>query len=116
MIRKKKFKVPLYGQHFNVVFYDDDNEFDQMFEKEGIPLLVKDHEGAVCSKNGLFYVFFATDKKGYPTPGLIAHEAKHLVNEIFIEIGYNLDRENDEPEAYLLMWVVNRIHEFLNEK
>jgi len=38
-----------------------------------------------------------------------------LVNNIFIEISHELCRYNDEPEAYLLGWIVDRIHEVLNK-
>jgi len=64
----------------------------------------------------MVYCVFLSLKKGYPTPGIIAHEAKHLVNNIFIDISHELDPYNDEPECYLLGWIVNRIHEMIPEK
>ena len=44
------------------------------------------------------------------TPGLIAHEACHVVNAVFKSKGVELDLEQDEPQAYLLGWVVDEIH------
>lgn len=46
---------------------------------------------------------------------VIAHEAVHLVNSIFISCGIELDRHNDEPQAYLMGWVIQQIDEFLKE-
>ena len=71
--------------------------------------------GAVFYEKDELFIVFSTERKGYPTPGIIAHESKHLVNNIFIEISHDLDRHNDEPEAYLLGWIVDRIHELLNK-
>ena len=39
--------------------------------------------------------------------GAIAHESKHITNYIFSNIGAMLDPENDEPECYLLGWIVD---------
>lgn len=48
-------------------------------------------------------------------PGFIAHEAKHVVNGIFKYIGQKLDLGNDEAECYLLGWIVEKIHQVVNE-
>lgn len=49
------------------------------------------------------------------TPGLIAHEAVHVVNYIFKSKGVDLDLENDEPQAYLEGAIVDMIHSVLHE-
>lgn len=46
---------------------------------------------------------------------IIAHETVHLVNDIFIKCGVQLDRVNDEPQAYLTGWVIDEIEKFLVE-
>lgn len=66
-------------------------------------------------KDEELYIVFNTENK-LPTPGIIAHEAKHLVNNIFIHIHHKLSRWNDEPEAYLLGWVVDTIHELISNE
>lgn len=43
----------------------------------------------------------------------IAHEAVHFVNNVFNDRYINLDLHNDEPQAYLMGWVVNKCHRFL---
>jgi hypothetical protein len=48
--------------------------------------------------------------------GLLAHEAVHLVNKIFADRGVKLDIENDEPQAYLMGWLVNQMNYALTSK
>lgn len=48
--------------------------------------------------------------------GTIAHEAVHVVNNIFKDRFINLDTENDEPQAYLTSWIVSEIENFLKKK
>ena len=43
------------------------------------------------------------------TPGGVAHEALHITNRIFNDIGYTLDPLNDEPQAYFLDWLTDEI-------
>ena len=107
----KKYKTPLYGTKFTIVIYNSNEEFKQKFKK----IEISNFDGAVFYEKDELFIVFSAERKGYPTPGIIAHEAKHLVNNIFIEISHDLDRYNDEPEAYLLGWIVDRIHEVLNK-
>lgn len=50
------------------------------------------------------------------TPKIIAHEAVHVVNRIFSARGIQLDIANDEPQAYLMGWVVEQAHHALGSK
>jgi len=111
----KKYKTPLYGTPFTIVIYDNDQEFQEKFKDFHFDPPITDFDGGVFNKKGHLYIVFSAEKKGNPTPGIIAHEAKHLVNNIFIQISHDLDRYNDEPEAYLLGWIVDKIHELLNK-
>lgn len=46
---------------------------------------------------------------------LIAHEVVHIVNAVFLNRGIELDRNNDEPQAYLTGYVFKEIENFLNK-
>jgi len=107
----KKYRTPLYGTKFTIVIYNSDDDFQKKFKK----IEISNFDAAVFYEKDELFIVFSTERKGYPTPGIIAHEAKHLVNNIFIEISHDLCRYNDEPEAYLLGWIVDRIHELLNK-
>lgn len=45
-----------------------------------------------------------------PPSGLIAHECLHVVNFIMHRTGFQPDRMNDEPDAYLLQYIVSAVH------
>jgi uncharacterized protein YlbG (UPF0298 family) len=45
----------------------------------------------------------------------IAHEIVHLKNHIYLDCAMELDRYNDEPEAYLTGWLFDQINNFLNK-
>jgi len=116
-MRSKKFKAPLYGTDFEVVLYKGESEIEKYFEEQGYTVDFKNYDGGlfVNDKTEDIALVLCEEKEGYPTPGIISHEAKHLVNQIYTLIGCELDKYNDEPECYLLGWIVNRIHEFVNE-
>jgi hypothetical protein len=50
----------------------------------------------------------------YSESSIMAHEVIHLKNYIYDDLSIELDRFNDEPEAYLVGWLVKQIDEFLN--
>jgi len=108
---KKTFKTPLYGTKFTVILYDKDADIENFFKGATFDNSFADCDGALINFKDEIYVTFSTEKKGYPTVGIIAHESKHLVNKIFIDIHHPLCRYQDEPECYLLGWIVNRIYE-----
>ena len=66
--------------------------------------------------NGCARYYLLIDSTVKQSVGDIAHEAKHLVNKIYLSHGCLLDEDNDEPECYLLGWITNRINEFINGK
>lgn len=47
------------------------------------------------------------------TYGVLAHEALHTMNNIFIDIDYKPKRKNDETSAYLIQWIVNQISDLI---
>jgi len=107
MIKKTK-TIPIYGGKWIIGFYSKD-EIKKVSDMYNLRQLSE--YTAVCfEEKEKYYTLFQIDKI---TPGIIAHEAKHLVNAIYINHNIELDRHNDEPEAYLLTWLVNRIHENL---
>lgn len=42
--------------------------------------------------------------------GIISHEAFHCVQYIYETIGQKISTSSDEPAAYLLQWITNRIY------
>ena len=112
---KKTFKTPLYGTEFTVIIYQKDSEINDFFKGHKFEPPITDFDCGLLDYKDKLYVLLYSGKKGYPTAGTIAHESKHLVNRIFIDICHPLCRYQDEPECYLLGWIVNRIHELKNK-
>lgn len=56
-------------------------------------------------------VIFNKDESGYNliTSKIIVHEAVHIKNKVFMTIGHKNDRDNDEPEAYFVEWIFDKI-------
>ena len=70
--------------------------------------------GAVVLKNHKeyrHYVVAFTDKHHISN---IVHEIVHIKNNIFVDCAMEVDRFNDEPEAYLSGWLYDKIDKFLN--
>ena len=59
------------------------------------------------------YTRYVMAFSGKTTPSIIAHEAVHIVNHIYFDRKIDLDLINDEPQAYLLGWIVQKCHKFL---
>lgn len=103
----KKHKVPIYGGYLVIEVGD----LEELSKKYGVDVDSSRYNALTVYqiKEGIRWNAVLIDKDA--TPGIIAHEAKHVVNDIFRTTGVKLDIDNDEAECYLLGWVVNRIHE-----
>lgn len=112
-MKKKKLEIPLYHSDLIICQADDLKEFEEKYELEDL--------------NGFSAVVFERiTKKGYlkhymcfnknVTPSVIAHEAFHVTSLVFQSAGIIPDADNDEPQAYLLGWIVEKCHKFLKVK
>lgn len=105
-----KVKIPLYQGTLTIIKTDDLEKVSYKYK------LISLHGVDACAfrtykKNGAALYFLAFEKK--VTPGIIAHESLHLVGLIYEDIHAILDIENDEPQCYLIEWIVDECHKFL---
>lgn len=103
-------KIPIFEQNINIIFYKKGKSINKYFNDYE---LSKFSAFVYTQKDGKINICF---HEKCITPGIIAHEAKHAVNDIFIDIHAKLDLHNDEPEAYLLGWLVQKIHDFWDKQ
>lgn len=109
MIIKKVIKtIPIYGGRWMIIFCDDIEK--DIREKYGIDRPMP-FTNALTAWKGTKYSYLTAFNIREVTIGLIAHESKHLLNRIYLHNDIKLDLGNDEPECYLLSWLVNRIYE-----
>ena len=108
---KKTFNVPLYGGKVHIVFTSDDDPYNaskKFFNCDNEDL--KGCKAATLTNqayNNVYHVVLSS----IATDGSIAHECLHVVNLIFEHAGITPDLRNDEPAAYLIGWLVDRVYE-----
>jgi hypothetical protein len=106
----KEIPIPLYFGKLILIKTDDFKKVNKVYKTK--------------AKNKLYdAVVFETIKRKHHVVAIkvvdwsiIAHETVHLVNDIFLKCGIQLDRVNDEPQAYLTGWIVSEIDKFLKEQ
>lgn len=103
---KKVIKVPLYFQWLTIIQTDDFEYIEKKFKLTKSPVA---YDAVVFTedKNPSSIVAVFNTKV---TPSIIAHESVHICNTIFYNVGIQKDLLNDEPEAYLVGWLVDQIH------
>jgi len=109
-MRKKTIKIPIYCSKLTIIL-DKDLSYVQ---KKYNTISLTDF-GAVTLKDKIdyrHYVVAFTDNQHLSN---IAHEIVHIKNHIFLDCAMELDRFNDEPEAYLTGWLFEKIYDFLNK-
>lgn len=115
----KKIKIPIYFGDFIIICqskYDDLTKIKSELEIETLPdgFDPNKYDAFAFSEPHNNYDRYFIFIKPSTKPGQIAHECKHIVNYIFNDRGIKLEIGNDEPECYLLSYLVNKTHEFIN--
>lgn len=104
----KTINIPIYCCKITMIL-DSDLEYVQKKYKT----ISLENFGAVTLKDNSkyrHYVVAFTDKNHLSN---IAHEIVHIKNHIFFDCAMELDRFNDEPEAYLTGWLFDEIYNFI---
>jgi hypothetical protein len=106
-MRKKKIPIPIFCGHLTIVHDKDLKWVEKKYKTSSL-----DNYGAVTIKDESNYrhyvVAFETNDRSN-----IAHEIVHVINYIFIDCGVELDRQNDETQAYLTGWLFYEIDKFI---
>jgi hypothetical protein len=106
----KTIKIPIYLCELTMILDKDLKYVQKKYKTSSLEnygaVVLKDQEGY-----RRFVVAF-TDKNHISN---IVHEIVHLKNNIFLECAMEVDRFNDEPEAYLSAYLFDKIYKFLNK-
>ena len=106
-MRSRTISIPIYYGKLTIII-DKDLSF---VEKKYKTTTLNDF-GAVVIKDKVgyrHYIVAFTDEKHLSN---IAHEIVHIKNYIFLDCGIELDRNNDEAEAYLTGYLFDKIYSF----
>jgi len=106
-----KINIPIYGGYLAIHITKDIDKTLRVVDYDGD--LVGDAY-MVFNLDGTkaYDLIFKHDKIDH---GLIAHECFHLTHRIMHDINKTFDFNNDEPEAYLMQFLINSIYDFLSE-
>lgn len=110
----KKLLIPLYEQTLVIAtsaILSELTEFTKKNDFENTEMSYSGTSGASFTNGlGTYYIALRTDIK--LSPGIIAHESKHIINALYQDLGITLCTKNDEPECYLLTWMVDNVWNF----
>lgn len=109
-MRKKKIKIPIYGGTLTIVIDKDLKYVSDKYKTGSL-----ENFGAVTLKDESKFKHYVVAFE-YSDGSIIAHEIVHVINYIFIDVGIQLDRQNDENQAYLTGWLFTEIEKFIKEK
>lgn len=100
---KKKIKIPIYNAYLTVILDKDLKYIEKTFNTPNL-----NNYGAVTLKDESTFKHYvvAFENLDY---SLIAHEIVHIINYLFLDVGLELDRVNDEAQAYLTSWLYDEI-------
>jgi len=106
----KEVSIPIYFGKLVMIFTDELEKLNPVYKTN---IKEDDYDAVVfLDKPESDKVIVAIKRKDW---SVIAHETVHVVNAIFLSCNIQLDRNNDEPQAYLTGWVVQQIDDFLKE-
>jgi hypothetical protein len=104
MITKKRLKIPIFEYFIDVVIFDNWTDLYNILDED----IYKEGSSRGITVNYSNRSLVCIGRKHYST---LVHEAGHLVNAIWRYIGYEPQRDNDEPSQYLLTYIFERIEE-----
>lgn len=109
-MKSKRIKVPLYGGSLTIYQVDELKVIEDKYDLEdtyGYDALVFETH----NKHDVINYVIAFENE--TTPSNVAHEALHMTNRICKSAGIVVGSDNDEPQAYLIGWIVKQCHSFL---
>lgn len=125
MLKSKLIKVDIYDAKLMLVCTDDVDAFEKKFDvslgKEKIfahtvwHYIKEDNVKWAC----VFIIAnfkIKMSKKYRVTYGDLAHECFHASNMIFEMKGVRPDLSNDEPQAYLIKWIMNQCIKYFTDE
>lgn len=111
----KKHKIPIYGGELWVCIANSFSKAIEQIENDTDIKIDKEKDDLrKCA--AITYQFYEKDRfrvliilKPHSSVSFISHESLHAVNWIFQHCGVKYSLTNDEPQCYLLGWIVQRI-------
>lgn len=107
-------KIPIYPGNLRIIFTEDlevVKEFFPDYDRNAIAGVTGVTEDELWTVTTIINPYYNYDDLGLSIYGTIAHEALHVVQEVFYNVGIEMDLTNPEPANYMLGWVVDNIYQ-----
>ena len=114
---KKVIEVPLYRGKFIILLTNSVKKASKY-----VPSLSNEEDIFAFASTGIyrkgtaFFMILNLTHEEKLTPGIIAHESVHVASYVSTRAGIEADFDNDEPLTYLVGWITNEAHKFINQK
>jgi hypothetical protein len=108
-LKTKSFKIPIYFGVVTVVQTSNKEDIKKRFKID-----CYDNNPCVYSRGSHYFTVIFPESNQIDI-NAISHECTHLANFRMNKIGYKFDYENDEPYAYLLGYLVEKVYSILVE-
>jgi hypothetical protein len=109
-MKMKIIKIPIYQCKLTIILDKDLSYIQKKYKTKDL----SDYGAVTMRVPNKFSEYIIAFE--YNEGSIISHEIVHLKNYIYQDCSIELDRYNDEPEAYLTGWLFKQIEEFLNDK
>lgn len=107
LMKAKTIKIPIYCGKLTIILDKDLSFVEKKYKTKSL----KDF-GAITYKDESKYRNYVVAFE-YVNGSIIAHEIVHIINYIYLDCEVELDRVNDENQAYLTGWLFDEIYKFL---
>jgi len=106
-MKEKTINIPIFGGRLTMIFCNDLEEVSKRYKTDSLS-----NYGAVTMKDESRFKDYIVAFEWYDH-SLIAHEIVHIINYLFLDVGVELDRVNDETQAYLTGYLFKKIKKFI---
>lgn len=104
----KTIDIPIYCCKLTIILDKDLTYIQKRYKTVSL-----ENFGAVILKDDSKYRHYVVAFSDANHLSNISHEIIHLKNHIYLDCAMELDRHNDEPEAYLIGWLFDQIYNFI---
>lgn len=105
---KKTIQIPIYCCELTVIIDKDLSYMESKYKTNSL-----ENFGAVTLKDKSKYRHYVVGFTDRDHLSNIAHEIVHIKNYIFLDCCMEVDRHNDEAEAYLTGWLFDEIFKLM---
>jgi hypothetical protein len=109
-MRKSTIEIPIYECKITIILDKDLSYVENKYKTKSLS-----NFGAVTLDVEAGYRHFVVAFTDATHLSNIAHEIVHLKNAIYLACAMEVNRYDDEPEAYLTGWLFDQINNFLNK-